>query len=384
MFETSKIELSKSALKQNLKFIQSKLDDKTRFCSVVKGNAYGHGLGHFIQMSMELGVSYFAVHSADEAYRLVQSCSERIPDLFIMGSIPKDAIEWSIMNHIEMAVFNEYRLLEIIESAQRLNKKAKIHIELETGMWRTSFSLNALKNITKKLTENKNVVDVIGVFTHLAGAESRANQFRIHHQLKLFNLGLKELKESGIEPKYVHTACSAAIMNYPEAPGNMVRIGILQYGFWPNRETFVRFIQNQEKQKDVLKRVIRWSSAVMDVFEVDQGEFIGYGTSFLTSAKMKLAVVPVGYSHGYNRNLSNIGHVLIRGKEAPVVGVVNMNSISVNVTTIKNVEIGDEVVLIGYQNSKSITVNSFSEQAQQLNYELLTRLPFKIPRVITR
>lgn len=383
MFETSKIELSTSALKQNLAFINARIKQNSRLCCVVKGNAYGHGLDAYVPMAMSLGVNYFAVHSADEAYELIHSC-EKKPDLFIMGSVDCAAVEWAIQNDIELAVFDFERLQHIINSAKELNKKAKIHIEIETGMWRTGFNLYDVTELIPILSEHKNELDLTGLFTHLAGAESRANHFRIKEQLKVFKAALAYFKDADLEPKYIHTACSAGLINYPDLPGNMVRVGILQYGFWPNKETFIRYCNEVREEKDALKRVISWNSSIMAINEVKTGNFIGYGTSYFAQKNMKIGIIPVGYSHGYNRNLSNVGSVLIGGKEAKIVGTVNMNSITVDLTDHQHAQKGDLVVLIGNQNKKSITVSSFSEQAHQLNYELLTRLPFKIPRIVTK
>lgn len=120
----------------------------------------------------------------------------------------------------------------------------------------------------------------------------------------------------------------------------------------------------------------------MNLKSVKKGEFIGYSTAYLAHKDMKIAVVPVGYSHGYSRSMSNTGKVLVLGAEAPVVGIVNMNAITIDVTNIEGVEIGDEVVLIGTQKNKTVSVVSFSEMSNQLNYEMLTRLPKDIPRVI--
>jgi alanine racemase len=383
MFETSKIELSRSALEQNLSFIRNRIKPEQKLCCVVKGNAYGHGLSSYVPMAMSLGVSYFAVHSADEAFSIVQSCAVK-PDLFIMGSVDNSAIEWAIQEEIELAVFDFERLQIIISSAKKLGKQAKIHIEIETGMWRTGFSEKSLDKLILILNEYKTELNFYGLFTHLAGAESRANEFRITEQLEIFARARKFLESHKFSPKYIHTACSAGIINYPDAPGNMVRVGILQYGFWPNKETYIRFCSEIQNYSEPLKRVIRWTSSVMSLSEVNTGNFIGYGTSYFSHRNMKIAIIPIGYSHGYNRNLSNVGSVLIDGKEAPVVGVVNMNSITVDVTNHAQVKKGDQVVLIGNQHKKSISVSSFSEQAHQLNYELLTRLPFKIPRIVIK
>ena len=160
----------------------------------------------------------------------------------------------------------------------------------------------------------------------------------------------------------------------------MVRIGISQYGFWPTKETYIyQFKRNQAKDSD-LKRVITWKTRVMSIKEVDPGEFVGYGSSFMANKTMKVAIIPVGYTNGFSRSLSNMGRVLIRGKRVPVVGTVTMNTMSVNVTDIPNVEIGDEVVLVGKQKRLAISIASFSEMSNQLNYQTLARLPSNIPR----
>jgi len=184
-----------------------------------------------------------------------------------------------------------------------------------------------------------------------------------------------------------HTAASAAALAYPETRMDMVRIGIAQYGLWPSKETAMRFVLRGESEGkarfvDPLKRVLKWKSHVMSVKDVRRGEFIGYGNTYLTSRPQKIAAVPIGYFHGFRRSLSNLGRVLIHGKRAGIVGTVNMNMILVNVTELDNVEIGDEVVIIGKQKNLQITVSSFSDMSNLLNYEALVRLPSGIPRVV--
>lgn len=383
MFESSTIELSTAALKANLKFIDNLINKGVRFCSVVKGNAYGHGIPEFVKMAMSLGVDYFAVHSVDEAYLLVKNV-EKTPDVFIMGAIEGEAIEWAIKNNIEFAVFDYQRLDEAINYAKILNKKAKIHIEIETGMERTGFEVSEIPVIGEILNNNLSNITFQGLFTHFAGAESQANYFRVSKQIESFNLARQLFTSQNLEPVYHHSSCSAALINYPEMQGNMVRIGILQYGFWPNKETHIKYCGELENMPTLLKRIIKWKTTVMAVKEVKRGNFVGYGTSYLAQKNMRLAIIPVGYSHGYSRNLSNVGSVLIQGKKVKVIGTVNMNSLTVNITNTTNITKGDEVILIGKQNNKAISVKSFSEQSDQLNYELLTRLPLNIPRVIVK
>lgn len=381
MFESSVIEISKSALEANLKFLKQKIGLHAKYCSVVKGNAYGHGIIEFVTLAMACDIKYFAVYSADEAYQIARHFKKR-PEIYILGYVENEAIEWAIKEGIEFCVFDMERLEFALKHAKKLNKKAKIHIELETGMNRTGFEEKGIIAAGQLIANHAELFDVRGACTHFAGAESMANNFRVAQQIGSFHKLMLTVGRTGIKPAYQHMACSAAVMNYPETVSNMVRVGIMQYGFWPNTETHVRYSGDKERTNKIIKRILTWKSKVMSVKKVKKGEFIGYGTSYLAHSNMTVAFIPVGYAHGYSRNLSNTGKVLIRGAEAPVIGIVNMNMITVDITHIDSVEKGTEVVLIGTQKNKTVSVFSFSEMSNQLNYEMLTRLPKDIPRII--
>jgi alanine racemase len=380
MFEPCTITISRSALKNNIGFLRQQLGD-ARLCGVVKGNAYGHGLDPYIPLAMELGVDYFGVYSADEAWYVVEHL-RKCPDLFIMGMVEGDALEWAIQNDVEFSVYDLPRLDAALQLATKLKKKARIHIEVETGMHRTGFDTKALPAVVERLQKADDQLELVGLFTHFAGAESRSNDERVTSQMALFEAASKSFERAGLYARYAHQACSAAVMNYPHTVGPMARIGIMQYGFWPNQETWFRYSATSGGNTDPLQRIIGWQSRIMALTSVEAGGHVGYGASCEALHPMRIAVVPVGYAHGFTRGLSNFGRVLIRGQQAPVTGIVNMNAISVDVSDIEGVEKGDEVVLIGQQGSQCITVSSFSEMSEVLNYELLTRLPRTIPRKI--
>lgn len=381
MFQSSVIEISKSALKNNLDFVRDKLKKNVRFSSVVKGNAYGHTIEVFVPLAEEFGVDHFSVHSAEEALA-VHEFGKKNPDIMIMGSVDDHELFWAIEEGIEFYVFERERLEYAVLHAKKLKSKAKIHIELETGMNRTGFDKDDLAKAVEYINSNREHISVQGICTHYAGAESISNYYRIQKQHKIFRDTIKWLKAEGINPKYKHSSSSAATIRYPKMQMNMVRVGILQYGFWPTPETFIDYIGDKEDKHDPLKRILSWKTRVMDTKIVKSGEFIGYGTSFLALDKMKIATIPVGYSHGFSRSLSNQGRVLINGKRVGVIGTVNMNNTIVDISRIPETKKGDEVVLIGNQGDMSISVSSFGEMSDQLNYELLTRLPTSIPRVI--
>jgi alanine racemase len=377
----SVIELSQSAFQKNISFLKEQFKN-TKMSSVIKANAYGHGLKEFLKMSEKCGINHFSVFSSSEARKVVKNITFSA-DVMVMGWINDEDMEWIISNRIDFFVFDFDRIDKFIETSKKLGIPAKIHIELETGMNRTGFAQNDLKKLIKKLNENKEYFILKGLCTHFAGAESIANYKRINDQIKTFNRLHKRFLKNNLIPEVRHTACSAAALSYTKTQFEMVRIGILQYGFWPSKETFIQFLSKNNLLIDPLKQILSWKSVIMSLKDVKTGEFISYGTSYLAQKDMKIAIIPVGYSHGYARNLSNQGRVLINGQRVAVIGMVNMNMLIADVTSIDQVSLGDEVVLIGKQGDLSINVSSFAEFSDQLNYELLTRLPSEIKRVIT-
>ena len=163
----------------------------------------------------------------------------------------------------------------------------------------------------------------------------------------------------------------------------MVRVGILLYGYWPTRETFIQYIHRRKDKMDPIDRAMRWTSMIVSKKIVPEGEFIGYGMSFQAHQKMKVGIIPVGYCNGYSRSLSNSGHIIINGQKAPVIGSVNMNMILCDISNIDKVNIGDEAILIGKQDDMEITFSSFAEMNNAMNYEILARLPENIRRVVS-
>lgn len=382
MHTNSHIEISQKALQNNIDFLKKTFGKKTILSSVVKGNAYGHGIPEFCRAAFDCGVTHFSVFDADEARAVHNELGNKV-EIMIMGFLNDEDIVWAIQNQISFFVFDKIRIHKTVQKAKKLAKKALIHIEIETGMNRTGFDKAELSWVAKTLNENSEFLTFAGLCTHYAGAESVANFYRIKKQITRFEEADTFFKKENLIPKIRHTACSAASMMFSETRMDLVRIGIMQYGLWSSPEVFVNFLNSKKIKKDPLQRIISWKSEVMSVKKINSGDFVGYGTGFMASEKMKIAVVPVGYSHGYSRSLSNLGRVLINGKRCMVIGTVNMNMLTVNVTDLEHIKKGDEVVLIGNQEDISISIASFSDFSNTLNYELLTRLDKGIPRKIS-
>jgi alanine racemase len=381
---SSRIELKQSALKTNINFIKKKIGKNAILSSVVKANAYGHGIESFVPMAEKAGVHHFSVASSFEAEEVLNACHEK-STIMIMGIIYEEDIPWAIEHDIEFFVYNYDRLPIALEAAKKVGKPAKVHIEVETGANRTGMPKEEFPKAINFLKKNKQHIIFQGLCTHFGGAESLSNQFKIERQKAKYKDFLKQCKEKKYEPNIRHIACSAAALAMPDTVYDLVRVGVAQYGFWPSPDIYYHHLQETDKKSDgALKRIFSWKTDIMDIREVPEGDFIGYGTAFQASHKMKIAVMPLGYSNGYPRALSNRGYVLIAGKKAPIVGLINMNLFMVDITHIPEAKVGDEVVLIGRQKNNVINVSSFTNTTQLLNNEMLSRLPSAIPRTIVR
>lgn len=382
MKTTSIIEISRDSLESNINFLRDYIGKDVKFSSVVKGNAYGHGIEEFVPLAERAGIDHFSVFSVDEAYRVCRMKSSET-DVMIMGWVDDEAIEWVINNNIEFYVFELNRLIAAINMARKLDKKARVHIEVETGMNRTGFKQKTLQTVVNLIRDNPEHIVLRGLCTHFAGAESIANHVRVQKQYKRFIKIYNWFKTKSLKPEIIHAASSAAAMTYPKTRMDMVRVGILQYGYWPSSETFIHYISHQREKTDPLMRVISWKTRIMSIKNVSQGEFISYGTSYLATENKKIAIIPTGYAHGFSRSLSNSGRVLINGERVATIGMVNMNMLIADVTLLPDADVGDEVVLIGEQGDHTISVSSFTQMSDQLNYELLTRLPANTTRLVT-
>lgn len=381
---SSRIYLSQSALTNNFNFIRKKIGSEARITSVVKANAYGHGIEQFVPMAENCGIRHFATASAFEAEEVLACCKPE-SKIMIMGILYKEDIPWAVENDIEFYIFNYARLPLAVEAAKKAGKKAIIHLEVETGANRTGMQKEEFPKALAFMKKNKDYLQFEGLCTHFGGAESLSNEFKITSQHKRYKEFLKVCKEKSFMPNYRHIACSAAALAYPDTIYDMVRIGVAQYGFWPSPDTYFMHLQeNGGNGNTTLKRLFTWKTDIMDIRNVKEGEFIGYGTAFQATQNMTVAVIPLGYSNGYPRALSNRGHVLIGGKKAPIVGLVNMNLFMVDVSHVPEVAVGDEVVLIGRQKNTTINISSFTNFTQLLNNEMLSRLPAAIPRTTVR
>jgi alanine racemase len=384
---SSRVEISRSAYRKNLSRLQSLVGPDCAISSVVKGNAYGHGIANIVPLAEEWGIRHFCVFQTAEAREVVEA-SRADSAVLVLGFMTADEVEWAVEQGVSFAAFDVERIRLARAAAERVGRPALVHLDVETGMNRSGLDGADFAQAVDLVRTSPDTLRLDGLCTHYAGAESEGNFLRIRKQIAVFHDRLGYLRERGLEPRLLHTAGSAATFTYPETHFDLVRIGIAQYGFWPSQETRMRFLADEYEKaervpRDPLRRVMRWVTSVMSVKSVAAGEFVGYGRSYLTTRRQRIASIPVGYAQGFPRVLSNLGFVLVRGQRAPVVGLVNMNLATIDVTEIDGVCPGDEVVLIGRQGRKEISVGWFGDLTRTLNYEVIVRIPREIPRLVT-
>jgi alanine racemase len=383
MIENSIITLNENAVQNNVAFLRKKFGAKVKISAVVKANAYGHGIEQIVPIFEKYGIDHYSAFYYSEAIRVFNSLSKPAT-IMVMGWFCDESIRDAIDKQIEFFVFNIDRLCLAINHAKELNVKAKIHLEAETGMNRSGLNTEELDRAIALILSNREYIEIAGFCTHLAGAESVSNHYRIQNQLKQYKKMLASLESNELYPKYKHVANSAATIVYPKTRMDLVRVGIMLYGFWSSTEVFIHYINDKDNKADPLRRILGWQSQIMSVKEVKTGEFVGYGISYLAQTNIRTALVPVGYSFGYSRSLSNKGRVLIRGNRCSVIGVVNMNMIIIDISNVPDAEVGDEVVIIGKQGNLEIKVSAFSDKSDLLNYEILAHLSESITRTVIK
>lgn len=362
------------AIASNLERMKQNLDSHTKIMAVIKADGYGHGAVPIAQMLEQTEYIWgFAVATLDEAIVLKTEGIQK--PILVLGCVFPDQYMEMLKYGIRMNVYTEEMAEAISQMAAREGMTAYMHIKLDTGMTRLGFSVGeeAIDAIAR-ISKMKNVT-MEGIFTHFAKADETDKEFT-KKQIKEFCWMTKKLKEKNVMFQYEHCANSAAIIDIPEANFDLVRAGISTYGLYPSEDV--------KKEQVILKPALALKSHVAFVNEILPGTSVSYGGTFISEKKMKVATIPIGYADGYPRSLSNRGHVLIRGKKAPIIGRICMDQFMVDVTEIEGVSFGDSVTLIGKDGNEAITVEDLGELSGRFNYEFICDLGKRIPRVYVK
>jgi alanine racemase len=345
---------------------------------VVKANAYGHGLSCVVKALEMCPVPFFAVDSVEEA-RVIREVNARLPVL-LLGYIPRrqlrEVIEagWSF-------VCSKDEMLAWVGDMASSACPAKVHLEVETGLYRQGADEPELARMLSRLETLRDRVVVEGVCSHFASAENVEDQSSAEEQEARFWALCHHVEAAGHAPRWRHIACSAAIWLRTSERFDAVRLGISLYGIWSSAG--VAEMAPQRHHALVLKSVLTWKTLVAERKTIPAGAAVGYNGTERVSRMTQLAVLPVGYADGFDRRLSSCGEVLVRGHRARVIGRVCMNMCMVDVTDIPGVEIEDEVVLYGVQEGARVSPEDTERQLTNfIAYEAVAQLQASIPRVL--
>ncbi len=375
MVQPTWIEIDRKALQANVQAFRTTMKPDCKLMAVVKANAYGHGLEVVAPIVSEKA-EWLGVNSLEEAGILERLNLDR--PISILGHTRSEHASEIVRHGFRQVLFRIETARALSAAADRLGRKAIVHIKVETGTNRLGVPLDELGDFLKALKGLRGL-ELEGMYTHFANIEDTLDPSFARLQLRRFHDGLRIAKEAGVEPLIVHTSASAGVLLYPETHFSMVRVGIGLYGIWPSRET--RIAARERKREVELLPALTWKTRIAQIKAVAAGDFVGYGLTYRVSRNLRLAVIPVGYSDGYDRKLSNGGRALVRGRSVPVVGRVAMNMTMLDVTDTDAAE-NDEVVLIGRQGEAEITSDELAEKTGTIAYETLSRIHSAIPRVL--
>lgn len=373
------IELSATAYKANIDMLQAYLGPDIRFCSVVKSNAYGHGIIPITNLALQTSVRTFGVDSIEEAVQIASLAAEPV-DIFILGYSPPERFAEIIQNGFIQTIYTEEILKFLVDEAQKQGVLARINVKLETGTNRQGATEKTVKGLMRALKKYRDSIDFVSLSSHFANAEDIHHpEFSIHQQER-FSHYLSLFKAEDLIPQEIHFACSAPAIHAPETHYSMVRIGLAQYGLWSS-DSLKRVTKLGAKNIDLMP-VLSWKTRIAQVKDVEAGASIGYGLKFIADRPMRIAILPIGYFDGYRRAVQGKAHVLIQGHRCRVIGNICMNMCMVDVSPLPQVKEHTEVTLIGRDGMHQISVEDFADWCDTINYEAVTQLGAHIPRLI--
>lgn len=376
MDELTWVEISRSALENNIRGFRRLIGPKTILCPCVKANAYGHGLLETARIFLSAGADWLSVNALYEARALRRSGIDA--PLYILGYVPPDGLYEALELDCRLVVFCKEQIRSIARAAKAAGRTARVHLKVETGSNRMGVRPEVIVDFARFIQKQR-LLEIEGLATHFANIEDTTDHGFAELQLRRFKEASDLLQSAGISVAIRHCANSAATILFPRTHFEMVRPGIAAYGMWPSNETFVSFVK-ERKNVFFLEPAFTWKTRIAQVKTVPAGQYVGYGCTYKTSHTTRLAILPVGYYDGYDRGIT-AGYVLIRGKRAAIRGRICMDVLMVEVTDIPGVATGDEAVLMGRSGEERITAELFAQWAATINYEVTTRVNDRIPRI---
>lgn len=360
-------EVDLSAIQYNIRQVANRVGPNVRILGVVKANAYGHGLVPVTKAVLDAGASYIGVALVEEGIEVRQHTNVPI----LVFSPPSDnSLETCVRFDLDATITSIETAHALNEVARSAKKKARVQIKVDTGMGRIGFlpevALDAVRAVA-----NLDSLEIVGIYSHFATSDESNKEFA-RKQLSTFSKLVKSCKEMGLTQVLYHIANSGAILDMPGSHFDMVRPGIMTYGYYPSLET---------TESVDIKPALSLKSGVALIKTMRAGTSISYGRRYFTGKESRIAVIPVGYGDGFTRLLSGKASVIIRGKKYPVVGTITMDHIMVDVGSDYEVQPDDEVILLGTDGRNSITAWDLATKLGTIPYEILCMLNNRVPRI---
>lgn len=378
MSNLSTITIDLRAIDHNIRQIKRLLAPTTKFMAILKSNAYGHGLFEVAKQAVASGVDHLGVVTAEEAISLRKWGF--IKPIVVLGAVEKEDIKQLIRNKVGITIYSEESYRAVLRMATLINQKAIVHVKIETGLNRLGIVNGEALNLIQRIHAKPRVFNLEGLYSHFASVEE-LHQSYTKDQIRNFEKLLKKLTDLKINIPLISMAASAATIMHPESHFTCVRVGIAMYGLWPSRSTEVWAKRNKRTKNLRLKPALSYKTKLIHVRRVSAGSYIGYGNTYHAKSAMTMGVIPVGYYEGIPRALSNMGFTLIKGGVIPMIGRVCMNMTLLDLSKRPRAKVGDEVTIIGTNQSKHITATDIADWAGAIDYEIITMLPPHLPRI---
>lgn len=363
-------EINLKNLAYNLDSVKNFINKNVELMAVIKADAYGHCAVECARKLEETGINWFGVALPEEGLELRKNGISK--PILCLGGFWKGQEESLLRNDLTPVIYQIEKADLYNQAAKHLGVKAKAHLKVDTGMGRIGVRFDEIEKFSENLKVFDNL-DFEGIMTHFAAADSFGEKDFTNLQIERFNRVVEILENKNFEFKYKDLANSPAAIAHPKSYGNMIRLGGILYGLGED-------VLPDWTEKPKLKPVLSLYTQISLIKNVKKGETLGYGRTFQAEKDSIVATIPIGYQDGYRRALSNRGRVLVKGKYADVVGRISMDWTIINITEIENVNVGDEVVLIGEQNGSKITTEEIAQKAGTISYEITCGLNKRVTR----
>jgi alanine racemase len=369
-------DVSLTTLRQNFRTVQKHVGAKVTVCAVVKADAYGHGAVECSRALEAEGARWLGVTSLDEAIPL-REVGVRANLLLMTGFWQGEESE-IVRLHLTPTVWEPWHIESLERAAAALGvAQHPVHLKVDTGMGRLGVSVDQLPGVLAGLKAAKHLV-LEGLSTHLASSEIM-DAPSVAEQERSFDSARGMVREAGMEPAFVHMANTGAVISRRETWNSMVRPGVALFGYYLPFQRAGREVSGGTLRLPV-KPVLTWKTRILSLRDFGANQPLGYGATYVTKAPAHVAVLPVGYADGYNRQLSNRGRVIVREHYAPIVGRISMDLTLADVTGIPGVGVGDEVILLGTGEGLSVDALEHAELANSTPYEILCNISKRVPR----